>query len=324
MAAQQTGAEWFGTRLEIVDGRPSAITLGRRFPLGSLSHFQQSMESRLEVMSNRNVDIQVLSLLPPLYRYDLAPSLGVAAAEHVNDEIAAITRRWPTRFRGLATLPLQDPAAAVRELERAVSILGLDGAAVGTNVRGANWDHPTLFPVLEAAARLRALLFVHPESVRPREPLAHFYLGNLIGNPFETTVAVASIIFSGVLDRLPDLRLCFAHGGGYACFGIGRMDHGYSVRDEPRVGGARLIPTDYLRTMYFDSLTHSHQALRYIVEAVGAEHVVMGSDYPADMGSVDPVAFVETCAGLSQNDREAILGGNLERLLRIPPAVLLE
>ena len=234
-------------------------------------------------------------------------------ARMVNDETAAIVAEHPDRFAGLAFLPLQDADASVRELERGMRELGLIGAAVSTHVDGEDWDSERLFPVLQAANDLGALVFVHPASVRARGILPNYHLVNMIGNPLETTIAIGSIVFGGVLDRLDSLRLVFAHGGGYAAFAAGRFDHGATVRPESK--GTLLPPADYLRRLYFDDLTHSALALRYLVDLVGIDQVVLGSDFPADMGYVDPVGWLETAPLLDAAEKAQILGGNLERLL---------
>lgn len=273
----------------------------------------ETPEERVRSMDERSVDVHALSLSPLMHWYTLEMEGAIAMARETNDDIAETVASHPTRFVGLGFLPLQHPAAAVDELERCVTDLGFIGAMVGTNVGGLDWDAPELFPVLEAAAELRALLFVHPARGRADPFLTRYHLRNLIGNPLETTIAVASLIFGGVLDRLPELDLSFAHGGGYGCFGVGRMDHGNRVR--PEAQDIALLPSEYLRGLYFDSLVHSHHALSHLVDVVGAEHVVLGSDYPADMGEPFPVEFVESHPDLTPDQRQRILGGNMERLL---------
>ncbi len=314
IAAHERGEDWFGTRLEVRPRRLAAITHGRRAQLGSLDHLQPT-QARLRQMDRRRVHVQVLSLLPPLFGYHLPPEVAAPRARAVNEELAGIVREYPGRFRGLATLPLQDTPAALAELEHATEVLGLDGIAVGTNVHGRDWDDPNLFPVLARAAELGALVFIHPMDVRVGKAVARYYLSNLLGNPFETTLAAAALIFGGVFDRVPDLKVCLAHGGGYSCMGVGRMDHGAVVRPEPRAAGVRGLPREYLQRMSFDTLTHSHHALRLVLEIVGSSQLVLGSDYPADMGEEDPVGFVEACAGLTDAERSAILHGNAARLL---------
>ena len=264
-------------------------------------------------MDERRVDVHALSLSPLLHWHDLDLEGALGMARETNDDIAEMVASHPSRFVGLGFLPLQHPAAAIEEMERCMNELDFIGVIVGTNVGGLDWDAPELFPILQAAQDLHALVFVHPARGRADSFLTRYHLRNLIGNPLETTIAVASLIFGGVLDRLPELNLCFAHGGGYGCLGIGRMDHGRQVR--PEAQDMALMPSEYLSGLYFDSLVHSHRTLSYLVDVVGADHVVLGSDYPADMGEPFPVDFVESHPDLTPDQQQLILGGNMERLL---------
>ena len=314
--------EWHGIRLEEVDGQIVSTTPAARFPL-PWPDFRSPIEDRLAEMDRLRLDVQVISLSPTLWRHELPRDQMVSMAREVNDETADIVRRHPDRFAGFAFLPLQDTDASVRELERASTVLGLVGAAVATNVAGRDWDSDELIPILEAAERLGAFVFVHPADVRTRKLLDRYHLRNSIGNPLETTIAIASIVYGGVLERLPNLRACFAHGGGYAAFAAGRFDHGFEVRPEAR-SGARRPPSEYLRAMYFDCLTHSALALRHLVDLVGSDRVVLGSDYPADMGYRDPVGWLEGLPLLDDAEKGQIRGKNLERLLGLRPAALTE
>jgi aminocarboxymuconate-semialdehyde decarboxylase len=318
VAAADEERDWHGIQFAVDDqGHLVSTTAAMRFPL-PWPDFRAPIVDRIAEMDRLRVDMQVLSLTPTLWRHEVDARHAVDMARNVNDETAAIVQEHPTRFRGLAYLPLQDAPASVAELQRSVTDLGLIGAAVTTNVDGEDWDSDRLFPVLEAAHDLGALIFIHPASVRARGTLDRYHLRNLIGNPLETTIAIGSIIFGGVLDRLPDLRLVFAHGGGYAAFAAGRFDHGATVRPESK--GTQRPPADYLRQLYFDDLTHSPLALRYLVDLVGIEHVVLGSDFPADMGYRDPVGWLERAPLLDATEKQLILGGNLERLLGLAPA----
>ena len=263
-------------------------------------------------MDEMRVDVHVLSLSPLMHWYELDASAGVPMAKEANDDLAEMIAIQPDRLAGLAYLPLQDPAAAITELERCINVHGFVGVMVGSHVNGLDWDSDELFPVLAAAKDLGALVFVHPSHGRANTFLTRYHLRNLIGNPFETTVAIASLIFGGVLDRLPDLDLCFAHGGGYACLGAARLDQGRQVRAE---ADSSNLPSDYLRKLYFDTLVFSHRGLSNLIDVVGADRVVLGSDYPADMGEPHPVDFIDSHPDLTDDQRQLILGGNMERLL---------
>jgi aminocarboxymuconate-semialdehyde decarboxylase len=273
----------------------------------------ETPEERIRAMDEMRVDMHLLSLSPLMHWYELDAGAGAPMAKEANDDVAEMVATDPERFAGLAFLPLQDPAAAVAELERCIRDHGFVGVMVGSHVNGLDWDTEELFPVLAAANDLGAFVFVHPAHGRANSFLTRYHLRNLIGNPFETTVAIASLIFGGVLDRLPDLDIGFAHGGGYACLGVDRFDRGQRARDEARA--AADLPSDYLRRLYYDTLVFGHDALTYLIDVVGVDRVVLGSDYPADMGEPQPVDFIESHPDLTEDQRRLILGGNMERLL---------
>jgi aminocarboxymuconate-semialdehyde decarboxylase len=315
IAAAEAGESWFGSDIETDDlGRPVIVTGGRREGMGGKAHYE-SMERRIERMDAAGVDVQVLSLNPIFFRHYLDAEHGVAASRSVNDEIVGFIERWPDRFAGYGALPLQDVDQAIAELERVMAIDGMIGACVGTHVDGANWDEPELFPVLEAARDLGALMFFHPSDRRLEQHLPRYHLHNSIANPTETTIAIASIIHGGVLDRLPDLKMLFAHGGGYACCASARFDHGYKVRAEAREH-ASLFPSEYLHRMWYDSLVHDHGLLRRLIDVVGVDKVMLGTDFPADMGQPDPVDWI-AASDLSPAERNAVLGANAADLLGI-------
>ena len=306
--------EWHGIK---VQAHPQG---GLRFEVGDnkgrlpWKNFRQTIEERVAALDEMGVDKQLVSLSPALWQFRSDVATARAGAREFNNDLADICRREPARFGGLAWLPLQDTDAAVTELARAVGELGLAGAAVATHVNGENWDNARLFPIMQAAAQLNAVVFIHPAQVRVRQIVPNFYLTNVIGNPWEVTAAAASLVFGGVLDRLPNLKVILAHGGGYTAMAMGRMDHAYGARPE---SGAHIsaLPSEYLRRFYYDTVTHSAGALRFLVESVGAEQVVLGSDYPADMAFNDPVATIRTMEGLSDTTKELVLGQTMAALL---------
>lgn len=276
--------------------------------------FAESLGSRLAAMDEAGIARHVLSMSPLLYWYTASALDAVPYARAINDSMAQVVREAPDRLRAFAYLPLQDPAASVAELERCMADDAFVGAVVGTNVRGQDWDAPELEPILGAAAALGALVFIHPTRVRGTEFLNRYHLRNLIGNPLETTMAFATLSLSGALDRHPDLRLLLAHGGGFAAAGVGRFDHGAQVREENR-GRSLRLPSDHLRNVYVDCLTHSEAMLRFLVDTIGSDRIVIGTDYPADMGLSDPISWLEGMSWLSESDRAAIVGGNASVLL---------
>jgi aminocarboxymuconate-semialdehyde decarboxylase len=313
MDALKGDGRWYGSTIQLgARGNPVLVTNGRTRALGADSHIIDE-PGRVRRMDELRVDTQVLSLVPLLFGYDLPVADAVALTRDTNDEIEGYIRDHPGRFLGFASLPLQDTDAAVAELQRAMALPGFVGVELGTNVDGKAWDDPSLFPILQAIEQANALVFFHPCDVRASSVLDKYYARNLIGNPLETTMLVASLVFGNVLDRLPGLRLCLAHGGGYATFAIGRFDHGNRVRPEAK--DMARIPSDYLERFYVDALVHNAQAARFLVDVMGIDRVVMGSDFPADMGPVDPVGEIERNPYLSADEKAAILGGNLVREL---------
>lgn len=314
LSAADAAGQWHGLPVARTEQHLLKVTpAGGAARISPWSHAAENAERRLADMDATGVDYQVLSLLPSLWWFDDAVLDTVAAAQQSNDDFTALAQDHPARFRVFAHLPLHDPDAAIVELERAMASDVVVGAAVPTHVNGRNWDDPALFPILEAADRLGALLFFHPAAIRLKKDVPNYHLSNLIGNPAETTIAIASLIFGGVLERLPSVRMVFAHGGGYACFAIGRFDHGKRVRKEN--ADLPALPSEYLPRLYFDTIVHSDAILRYLVDTVGADRVVLASDYPADMGPADPVAVVRDNPLLTDQERRAILGGNLAPLL---------
>jgi len=268
--------------------------------------------ARLATMDAKRVDRHILSISPTMYWHSLDNTNGRGFARTANDDLAAIIAQAPDRYSGLGFLPLQDPEGSVAELERCMGDLGFRGIMVCTHVNGTDWDDDGLFPILEAAEALGAVVYFHPGKVRTAAWMTKYHLRNLIGNPLETTVALASLIFGGVYDKLPGLKTCFSHAAGYGVLGVGRFDHGHEVR--PEASTIAQLPSDYVRRIWVDTITHSERTLRYIVDTVGADRVVLGSDYPADMGEPDPVDFVESCDSLSDTEKKAILGGNAAAL----------
>jgi aminocarboxymuconate-semialdehyde decarboxylase len=265
-------------------------------------------------MDAAGVAVHALSLMPPMV-YWADGALGLRLARLVNSAMAEAARRHPDRFVVLATLPLQNPEAALVELERAVAELGCRGIYLGTNVRGKELTDPSFLPIFERIHTLGVPIFLHPLNVIGAERLANYHLHNLLGNPFDTAVAAANLIFGGLLDRFPKLNVCLPHAGGALPYLIGRLNHGWKVRPECRA--LKQPPSSYLRRFTYDTISHAPESLRYLIELVGADRVMLGSDYCFDMGYERPVEAVIRLRGLTQADRAKILGGNAARLLRL-------
>jgi aminocarboxymuconate-semialdehyde decarboxylase len=309
------GQAWYGVRYEPGEGLGYTVRQGKRSPVQS-PKLRLTPEERLKDMDAQGVDVQVVSIHTPFFGYDLEPAQGRQLAREVNDEIGAMTRLWPQRFVGLATLPVQDVAAAVEELDRAVHVLGLKGAELDTVVNGHNWDEPQFLPLFKAAEAMGAVLFFHPQ---PQDNLVlsftnRYGLANSIGVIVEDTLIVATLIFGGILDACPNLKVCIAHGGGPACFGMGRLDRGWQVRSEARIH-IQKPPSSYQRRLYYDCITMSETALRFLIDQVGADRVVLGSDWPFVAWEPSPVGWVQGLQSLTPEEKESILRQNLEQLL---------
>jgi len=276
-----------------------------------------SIEKRLADMDLMGIDVQAITPAPNQTYYDTPPDLGIATARVINDNIADIVARHPDRFAGLGTVPFQAPELAVAELERLHKSLGLRGIEIATNVAGADLSEERFRKIFAKAEELNLTIFMHPTGFTEARRFADHYLTNVIGNPLDTTVAVHHLIFGGVLDACPRLKLVLSHGGGYLPAYSGRIDHAASARPDC-CEQIKEMPTTYLKRLYFDSLVYTHPQLEYLVRNYGADHVLMGTDYPADMGEVDPLGFIESAPGLGDDDRRAILGGNAARLLGLP------
>jgi len=270
-------------------------------------------QARIRDMDRMGIDIQAIAIAPPQYYYWTDPELGTRLSAMQNDRLAEIVAEHPDRFVALGTLPMQDVDLALRELERITGELGLRGLEICTNVNGVDLDDERFEPFFRRVEELELLMVLHPHGFSQGERLASHYLINTVGMPLDSTVCIAHLIFGGVLERFPGLRLCVVHGGGYLPLYPARFDHAYSVRPDVRER-IRRLPTTYLRQLYFDTMVFDTTMLRRLVEDYGDDHVLMGTDYPFDMGEADPIGFVER-AELGEPSRSRILGGNAARLL---------
>lgn len=272
------------------------------------------LEVRLRAMDSMGIDVQAVSLAP-IYHYWAGRELAEKIVAASNEGLAELCAKRPDRLCGLGMLSMQYPDLAVAQLEYAVRRLGLKGAIISTRVGETDLSASAFDPLWEHAQELGALIFMHPAGCTLGARLAPYYLSNLIGNPADTTIALAHMIFSGVFDRFPRLKLCAAHGGGYFPVYASRFDHGWKVRPEAHT--CLETPSAYLRKIYFDSLVYSSDQLELLIKRAGASQVVIGTDYPFDMGIEDPLARLADTACLSEPDRHAIRGANASRLLNI-------
>lgn len=273
-----------------------------------------NIEAILAEQDKAGVEKIVLSPWSSLFRYDADLEASVRANRLQNDAIARLAAEYPARVAALGTVPLQNSAAAVAELKRAVTELGLRGVEIGTNVNGVYLGDPQFRPFWAAAEELGALVEIHPVSGLGGPTNREYYLWNAFANPAETALTAAHMILSGLLEEHPRLKICLLHGGGHLPYQIGRLDRAYEVRPEARQK-ISAPPSTYLKKFYFDTVTHSGPALLYLINLVGADRVLLGSDYPFDMGYERPAELVENLPGLGPADKAAILGGNAQRLL---------
>ncbi len=269
------------------------------------------IDERLADMDRLGVDVQAISPSPGQYYYFAPPEVGRDAARIVNDGIAEAAASHPDRLVGMGTVPLQDTEMAIAEMRRCVKDLGLRGIEIGANVGGGELAAPARRAFFAAAEELGVLLFLHPLGFTHGQRLAEHYLDNILGNPIEATIALSHLIFGGVLDAHPGLKLCVAHGGGYLPGYWGRMDHAYRVRSDCREHISR-EPSSYLRQVWLDTLVFDPDQLDSLVRTHGADKLCLGTDYPFDMSEPDPVGFHDR---LDDAAKALVLGGNAARLL---------
>jgi aminocarboxymuconate-semialdehyde decarboxylase len=275
-----------------------------------------SPEKRIEDMDRMGIDIQAISPAPRQTYYGADPEIGLATARSINDFIAEICGRYPDRFVGLGTVPLQAPQLATAELDRLHKSLGFRGIEIMTHVAGEDLSAARFRKIFARCEELGLLVFMHPDGFTEAGRFTDHYFANVIGNPLDSTVALHHLIFGGVLRDHPNLKLVVAHGGGFLPAYSGRVDHAASARPDCCEQIARM-PTTYLKRVYFDALVYTQHQLEYLVEEYGADHILMGTDYPADMGETDPVGMIESCPGLADAERRAIFGGNAARLMNL-------
>ena len=275
---------------------------------------------RLKDMDRMGVDMQAVSPAPYHFFDFTEAGLGAELAREVNAGIAEVVAGHPDRFVGLGSVPLQNAELAVRELDHAVKNLGLRGVEICTNVNGKNLTDPSLGleKFFARCEELGVLIFMHPLGYSDGERLRNHYFNNVIGNPLESTVAVSHLIFDGVMARYPKLKVLVAHGGGFIAHYWARMDHAWRARPDTRTVIKRK-PSSYLEKFYFDTITHDPLMVRRLIERFGADHVILGTDYPYDMADDDPLGTIAEIKRLPKADRELVVGGNAARLLKIKP-----
>jgi aminocarboxymuconate-semialdehyde decarboxylase len=288
-------------------------------------HFFREVEAncwdpgvRMEECDHQHVDVQVLSTIPVLFSYWAKPQDALDVSRFLNDHIAGIVNDFPHRFVGLGTVPLQDPALAIREMERCIRELGMAGIEIGTHVNGLNLDDPGIFEVFQAAEELGAAVFVHPWDMMSKERMGKYWMPWLVGMPAETTLAICSMLFSGVFEKLPNLRVAFAHGGGSFPATFGRIEHGFNVRPDLVAIDNERPPREYLGQFFFDSHVSDPEMLRYLVDLVGANRVALGTDYPFPLGELEPGKLINE-SGFDEATQKLLFEGAALEWLNMTP-----
>jgi aminocarboxymuconate-semialdehyde decarboxylase len=272
-------------------------------------------QERLADCDRHGVDLQVLSTLPIMFSYWAKPDDAFDLSRFLNDHLASVLNTRPDRFTALGTVPLQSPKLAVKELERCVKSLGFAGVQIGTHVNDWNLDDPELFPFFEAASELGAAVFVHPWDMMGEAKMPKYCLPWLVGMPAETSLAICSLIFGAVLERLPRLRVCFAHGGGSFPGTIGRIEWGFRSRPDLCAVENNVNPRDYVKRIYVDSLVHDSEVLKLLLQLFGPERIALGSDYPFPLGEKEPGKLIESMTDLDAKAKERLLSGTAKEWL---------
>jgi aminocarboxymuconate-semialdehyde decarboxylase len=295
------------------EGPARKIIHDQRYVYPLFEEFREA-EAKLAAMDRKGIDISVISPAPPMFYYWADADLALEVAGLVNDGVADMVGARPDRLRGMATVPMQHPDAAVAELERVVRAYGFKAVEIGTSIEGAQLAEERFRPLLRRASELNVFVFAHPYYVGAKSGLESYYLTNLIGNPLDTTVMLANLMFSGRLDELQDLKIVLTHGGGFIPYQIGRLVHGHTVRSETN-GISKSSPKDLLKRIYFDSLVFEPQALRYLIDLVGADHVCIGTDAPFDMADENPRATIDAVPGITPLERQCVCCSTALKLL---------
>ena len=265
-------------------------------------------QKRIQECDSTSVDVQVLSTIPVLFSYWAKDDEGLTLSKFLNNHIAEFVRDEPNRFIGLGTIPMQNTDLAIEEMDRCVNELKFPGIEIGSNVNGKNLFEAEFHPIFEHAEKIGCSIFVHPWEMMGQADMQKYWLPWLVGMPAETSRAICSIIFGGILEKYPALKIAFAHGGGAFPFTIGRIDHGFNVRPDLCAVDNSTLPSSYMKNFYVDSLVHDENTMNFLIQTMGAERIAMGSDYPFPLGEHHPGNLIEGM-DLSDATKQILLAG---------------
>ena len=265
-------------------------------------------QKRIQECDSTSVDVQVLSTIPALFSYWAKDDEGLALSRFLNDHISEVVRKTPNRFIGLGTIPMQNTDLAIEEMDRIVNELKFPGIEIGSNVNNENLSEKEFHPIFEHAEKIGCSIFIHPWDMMGQDDMQKYWLPWLVGMPAETSRAICSIIFGGILDKYPALKIAFAHGGGAFPFTIGRIDHGFHVRPDLCAIDNEKLPSSYLKHFYVDSLVHNETALSFLINRLGENQIALGSDYPFPLGEHHPGNLIEGME-LSDATKQRLLAG---------------
>ena len=313
--AMKRDPQRFGMKVEERDGK---IYFERRGQVSEMEPEFFSAEAKVAAMDRMKIDVSALSVAPPTYFYALPPDAGLAASKLSNDGIAQMVAKHPDRLRGMATLPMQDPDAAIVELERVVKEYKFKAVEIGTSVEGEQLAHPKFRKLLKTIEQLGCFIFTHPYACSAKGGMDGFELFNLIGYPLDSTIMIAHLMLTGALDDLKKLKIVVPHGGGYVPYQIGRFEHGHQNRPAAS-SKTKSSPYEMLKRFYFDALTHDPRSTRHLINVMGADHVVIGTDNPFNMGYEDPLGRLDATPGITAEEREWIRSRTAAMLLGEQP-----